>query len=228
MKKLLFIILFPVFGYAEGPILKHDAILTQEFDNVYKDIRSKGLNGGTSGYALVGTGTDSKPGYNFNLLGNTSGQMLIGQGAAAMPIWTTFGRILQISTMSVITSTTNATSSFIRSGLQKELIRISTTSVVLVYATLSHMQNSTSGSSAQSTLFRDEVNLAPDGVALCETRSATAPDRFACSMMMVDYPPSTSGSVTYGVRFKTDGAGTAQIATGSASSQVLFLIEISR
>lgn len=230
MKKLLFLsfAIFPVFSFAEGPLFSHkDTVVQQEFENAYKDIRNKGLNGGTSGYVLVGTGSDNKPGYNFNLLGNTSGQMLIGQGAAAMPIWTTFGRILSYSTATFTTSTTTTSTSFIWTGLGKQFPRVSTTSFILLYASMAHMQNLTSGSSAQATFMRDGFNLAPDADGLCEARSATAPDRFPCSMVMIDRPPNSSQSINYTVQFKTDGAGTAQIDTGSAQSMYMLILEIS-
>jgi hypothetical protein len=63
VKKLitaLFLTLVPLAALAEGPILQHkDTLVQEEFENVYKDLRTKqpSLPSGTSGQMLIGGGS---------------------------------------------------------------------------------------------------------------------------------------------------------------------------
>jgi hypothetical protein len=203
MKKLLFFIAaFPIIALAEGPRFQHkDTFIQQEVENIYQDIRAKPT-----------------------LPQGASGQMLLSGGTNASPYWG--GKpIFQVVVSSVITSTSTTSGTYIKTGLEYQLPRVSTTSCVEIIATLGHMQNATSGASAVATLFRDGAEIAPAN-GRCEVRSATAPDRFTCTLISYDCPPSSSQNILYSARFRTDGSGTAQIGTGNVPTQYMILKEI--
>ncbi len=55
MKKILLLFLFPIAVYAEGPLFSHkETVDQQEFENVYKDIRSKRISNTSTGNICLG------------------------------------------------------------------------------------------------------------------------------------------------------------------------------
>lgn len=90
MKKVLFLIfLFSCPAYSGGPLFdQKDTYIQQEFENVYRDLKSKAPSSG-SGFAVL-TGTQTFSGLNTILSGGTTVFTTTQSGAVLQPLQPSF------------------------------------------------------------------------------------------------------------------------------------------
>ena len=166
-----------------------------------------------------------KPG----LTSSTSGQFLVSQGAGFAPKFQWAGRVLNITSGTVVNTTTSTTvtATLVQSGIKASITPKETGSMIVVVAFIGRLTNSTAGANAYATIERNGTNLSAGGAAKAMTlggASATVTVNSGATLFKIDNP-NTSSLVTYEVYFKADG-GTANLCGSDGGDCQVTLLEI--
>lgn len=203
---------------AEGPRFRHrDPVISQEFDNVYRDLRSAKFSSGTyiqnsstlqSGatfYVSTGTATDfttstasiSNIDTNVFMGNHLLTGLLAGSAAGHSARFDQF-KILQVVTSSSTTNFTTTSTSYVSTNLNGNITPSLATSKILIFA-VGTCGNTTSAGVSNYTLTRATTNLASANglVRTYSDSDANVP----CAMVFLDSPATTSNT-TYRVQMK--------------------------
>ena len=182
---------------------------------------SVNLSGGISG----GVPYQSAPNATTFLNPGISGQVLATQGNNQFPTWITpgGGKILQVTQtvdQGSYWSTTSTT--YVSTSLSVSITPSSTSSRILILATLSNMSPSYSDT-LYFTLFRNSTNLATGASAsFAYPPGAYSPESTALTFLD---SPSTTSSVTYAVYART-GAGNIGYLGNSGNTSTIQVLEV--
>jgi len=156
-------------------------------------------------------------------------KILTAQGAGFPPIWAYTGKILQIATMTVTSSTSTSLTTFINTHVTKAISPTATNSIILVIV-FGNLYHDTAGSATILSVNRGGLpggtDLSPGGAGFCEnTPAGTGTAVQPCFIMAIDVPGTTS-STTYKATMKTAGTGISSYGGGYISVGGMALIEI--
>lgn len=180
-----------------GPLFRHgDPVISQEFENVYRDLRGK------SQKSLTEDADASGEVVRYNQL-----------------------KVLQVKMCTTDTSSSTTTTDFVSTGFSCSITPANAANQILIFVNGS-LYHQTAGFTGLATVYRGETNLVQAGsLSLANVRhesSGGAVDNMGISYL--DAPSSTS-SVTYSVRIKTlSGSGTT--TAFSQSRGVMILVEV--
>lgn len=209
MKKLLLLLLLvSPCCFADGPNFQHkDTYTYQEFENVYGDLKTK-LNSSV-------------------LTTNTSGQILIGQGNGVLPVWTAFGRIIQIQSTTVTTSSTTTSQTFVPTNLTATITPTSSSSKILIVVNgLFGITGTDLSNSSFFTIKRGSTDLSSgNGFGSIIVQVSGQAHDYLANPIYLDSPASTN-SLTYTINFRGSSASNTTRWNPSALTSTIYLIEL--
>lgn len=180
-----------------GPLFRHgDPVISQEFENVYRDLRGK------SSKLLTEDANASGEVVRYDQL-----------------------KVLQVTMCTTDTSSSTTTTDFVPTGFSCSITPADAANKVLIFVNGS-LYHQTAGFTGLATVYRNETNVVGAGTAsLASVRhesSGGAVDNMGIAYL--DGPLSTS-EVTYSLRIKTlSGSGTT--TAFSQSRGVMILVEV--
>lgn len=137
------------------------------------------------------------------------------------------GKVLQVVTAQTNTNVTNATTSFVDTGLTATITPSLATSKVLIFV----FQNGCSKSSGNASnamalqLLRGASNIQTFGSDNGFTATAITNYLATCSTVKLDSPATTSAT-TYKTQFQNSGVGAAQVSVNENAMSTIMLLEI--
>lgn len=237
---------FSSLAYSAGPIYRHKEAEKQlEFENVYQDIKSiprtssNTLPSGSTQYIqntnTLQTGATAYPDFvaigkllNLNGLAGSSGTFVVSQGQNAPPIWSNYGRILQVvtSTMVALTQQTTASASYSSTTLNVALTPVQLNSMVLIFVSQSFGASGVAGTVCTARIRRDstQISILNDEYAFVDD-SATESDS-AISLLATDIPGDTNRHIYNTAFARSAGTGTciSNTSLGSVGGNGGFMI----
>ena len=138
----------------------------------------------------------------------------------------TNGTVLQVVTASISTNTTTTSSTLATTGLSATITPKSTTSKILVVATMTGCKTAATFTGIEFAFFRGSSNILTFSKYGGYSTSSTDTN-FGISGILFD-SPSTVSATTYDVRFaRSSGSGTVEVQQGGLTTSTIVLQEIS-
>lgn len=232
LKKLIALLFFATSAaFAGGPNFQQkDALVQQEFDNVYFDLGNAVVNGGTARSLTITTATITNLSVSSAVIVNaTISVSTITTLTVGTLTGVSVGKLLKISSGTLTSTFSTSATSFQATGLKAVLSPTVGTSRVLCIASFALKTSNGNGDIAYVALFKNGSNITGTSSQGMNELNAqvTAIVETPAILLWVDAPASTSAQ-TYEVYLNTSAGGaTASINSNtSKSTGVIFCAEI--
>ena len=135
------------------------------------------------------------------------------------------GKVLQVVSATTTTNTATSSTTFVTTALSASITPSSASNKILIQTLGGSFYNVTAGYGCISTIFRNSTELSGSAYGIANVWSATARIQVPAVIGIYD-SPSTTSSVTYSLRIKSENASGTASHIPNADLATIILMEI--